>query len=1135
MRNTPDPQPPRQGLAPEIYAMLDQALHRVRRIILLRGLLAVGAVTLLTALAAIGVDAMITLYSVWARWLLSCSVLLMGGLSYYWYLRRPLSKPMTQVDIARVIENRNTGLHERISSAVQLLGEPGAHDGAISQRLLDQLVSEAGRDAGKVTPDRLFTWRTAKRFGVVLGVTLGVYLLLFAIWPRSLSRLLGRTLLPFARIGNVQAARLTVDPGDVELAVGESLSVRVTVHDPALGNVEIRTLTPGEGELIERMTAVPDAASGMRHYVTTFPAVEQGFDYRIRAGRALTRYYKVRAFDRPEVARLLVRESFPAYTGLPPRERELPVGEISTLAGTSLKILAGFSTRVREAELMVGDTSYGAPEPLRHDRSTLSAWRIETGPEAKQSTWRLRIQSHAGHENLPEEHAFVLRADQEPSVVLADPLSIRLPPDAVWDLPYTAQDDFGIAAVYLKVAIDHRGQPLVPLALPVRQPERDGSATWIGSARIDLAGYDTREATRVRVQIVVDDNRGDAYGGAQRATSEPLVIILDREAQSPAMQALQAQQKALEAGLDAVVDAIQEAHQKAQDAEALLAAETPAKTGEAEARIDEVRQEAMEIAETLRETAAAHADTAFAQQAEALRALADKDIAEARRLSEAVLLAEQPTDKQEKASALTEQLAQALVDAQAQRALLRAEDLVELAKAEEQAQRALLRTEDQPERTQTEAEALQRVEDLAHRQAALAQEAQGLADADGERVPDADWSARQEELANALAELAQEARADTAGQAEADEQRAQERAEALAALQDTLDKAGTDPVQQREALEAFVQDRQEMLAADGQALVERATEAQREQAERARQLQEAAEQALQAAKAAEDPALRQQVQEDAQAAQQAAEAAQAASEEATAQAEAAQQVAEAAQAASDGAAMQVEQVRQAAEQAQAALDALRQGMPEAAAESAAEAQASWEQASADATFEGREAAAQLAHEQQQVQAMLASLEQGDLPQALEQGRQALEQAAQQRAVQRHPLAAQLQQAAEQGAQAAAAQNAQAAAAAAEAAAQLAQAARQIAAEIGFGAMGADDVPSDGVSPLPAGPDRAAREATAFRFFRRRQARASGDWTRGRDGAGSHADAVGYEDVPPAYRDLVQQYFRELAREPERRR
>ncbi|MDE0737012.1 MAG: hypothetical protein OSB47_14415, partial [Pirellulaceae bacterium] len=217
---------------PELIVKKLQALIRRSRLVtLVRGLLAVMAVALGVLLVAMAIDATVTIFSSTGRWILSLVSLAAVLLTGYCFLVRPLARTFTLAGIARLIENRHPELEERLSSAVELLSSPDAPELKGSNLMIAELVKEATGQATIVEPQREFSFDTVRRYLVAAVSTAAMLLLAWVIWPEHTAHLVNRIMVPFADIGNVQEADLTIVPQDIVLAAGDSLRIEVTVRD----------------------------------------------------------------------------------------------------------------------------------------------------------------------------------------------------------------------------------------------------------------------------------------------------------------------------------------------------------------------------------------------------------------------------------------------------------------------------------------------------------------------------------------------------------------------------------------------------------------------------------------------------------------------------------------------------------------------------------------------------------------------------------------------------------------------------------------------------------------------------------------------------------------------------------------
>ncbi len=674
-------------LPEEIRTMLDSTVSRIRRILILRGTLAVLSGILLVTLAIMTVDLLHVALPTGARWLLTAAGFTSVGAIAYWYLYRPLAMPLSRLDIAHAIETRNPGLHERISSTVQLLNEDSASRGNNSTVLVQRLVGEAMQDAAIISPSHLFTWRTARRFGIVLASCLAIYLVLFAYWPAATFRLMGRAVVPFSQIGNAYAGRIRVIPGNTGIAIGETLTIEAILDKDGTLRAELHTTIDKQSEWVESMRRVPTNTPGSR-FAITIPTITSSFHYRIRAGRALTQSYAVQAFPRPTVTELWIRESYPAYAGLEPRLSQRNEGTIDSVAGTTLDVFASVNIPIRPSKLVVGETVYDQPEETQIEGRPFWRWSLPVYSQPMTTNWHFELMSTAGYESTIQRHPFIIRQDRDPVVSITEPTiqPLRLPPDAVVKLTYIAVDDFGVASATLKARFNPSGQEqIILIPPPLHTPESDMAGRWTGSASFDLAAHDMQDVTRIAFYIEVKDTCSPALSGPNPAKSDNFIVEIDRQASSWEQQVAKESQAHLS-------EVAAEAVEKTGTWQEMMDAIDSVTDRQTMSTLAEISKEALQLETALTEAAEAVDATALADAGEALRDFAANELPRMRKAADDLLLAD--SDEQEaKLAALQDQLLKTATEAAAmQRDVNRelAEDALEAKAANMAAEQAKL-------------------------------------------------------------------------------------------------------------------------------------------------------------------------------------------------------------------------------------------------------------------------------------------------------------------------------------------------------------------------------------------------------------------------------------------------------------
>ena len=151
------------GMPESVKAILDASIWRVRRIYLLRGLVATLFVAITATLVVMAVDACFTLFSDAARWLLSSllygCILLAGYLS----LVRPLARRLDARRMAKILDARHPENEECLTTLVELVETAERNPGRanFSAELLELLSKKAAAAALSVDAEREFTSRTS--------------------------------------------------------------------------------------------------------------------------------------------------------------------------------------------------------------------------------------------------------------------------------------------------------------------------------------------------------------------------------------------------------------------------------------------------------------------------------------------------------------------------------------------------------------------------------------------------------------------------------------------------------------------------------------------------------------------------------------------------------------------------------------------------------------------------------------------------------------------------------------------------------------------------------------------------------------------------------------------------------------
>ena len=615
-----------------IQNSLGSMIRRVRRLLFIRGLCATLTVALGSLLAIMLIDASVTLFSMTSRWALSLSGLSITLVAAWWFLFRPLSRRFTLTQMARIIEIRHPELQERISTAVELLSSNDPESIKGSEELIGAVVDSAIVDVEAVDPKMEFkSARTAKLASITLALAFLIGLAL-VIWPSQSWILLQRAVAPFLDIGNAYADSLEVDPGDLRVAKGEAVTITLTTTHKKLKRAEIRRLLEDGTESVERLSLSSESKNGKKKFSIKFNEVEEDFTYRVRAGSALTQYYKVTTVAPPAINQFKVDYDFPDYTNLKSKSVTTDTGEIRAVTHTRITLTATPNKKIDQSRLLINErTDLGSPEVVDGNLQ----WQFEL-KGGMNGNWQIDLTDTDGFTNQQLTYPLEVLPDKSPSVIVTFPIEkeLRLRPTEVLPVVSEIVEDFGFKdASFLITPVGGDQPEEIVIHLP---KVTEIAETYISDTLLDLSHIKLNgNQQRIGVQVLVRDNRPKGYDGPGLGLSIPFFITLDAAAKPLAQQVVEAKKKAIEEQLQKAKLELERARIKMQQTEMELN------------RTDDVSQRAMrslndfsEHTEKAREEldkVAAALDRSFLQeQSDKAEKIANEHISKAREESDLI-------------------------------------------------------------------------------------------------------------------------------------------------------------------------------------------------------------------------------------------------------------------------------------------------------------------------------------------------------------------------------------------------------------------------------------------------------------------------------------------------------------------
>jgi len=634
----------RSDVPKQLEQRLSQLIRRARLVMLVKGLLAVVSMAVLLLLLGMAVDASVTIFTIAPRVLLS-GCLLAGLLaSIYLFLVRPLQRSFSLTGIARMIELRHPELEERLSSAVELLTTSDATELKGSAVLIAELANQASGQALTVDPRREFSFRAARRVFTIMLVLSGVLTVTMMLWPQQAMRLVNRLVVPFANADNMRAVDMVVTPGNTTVPLGDSLRIGLAVPDLRVQKSRLLIVGTDGVETSIPMQAIDKDRQGRPSFTITIPTVEEEFRYRIYAGGALTRYYQVVVVPRPAVQQLIVHYDYPEYTLKPDFTDNDSSGDIVGPLGTEVTVIADVNTGLQKAVLLVDDHPVAVGKSVGGESGRAYSWTFSlTEQMIAGRRWSLELVDQHRFKNWGQKYYIKAQRDRSPTVRVVKPTGrqLRMKRNDLLPIGYLVDDDYGVARADVLTVIDDAETAASPITLRGIVIGKQSGQTVLNLGRMELSA-----ASKLTVQLRVQDNLPENLDGPQQGLSHVITIVLDESAESYFEMRAAEDYEGIRKELTEILEQLQEVQQQTGSWEEKVAVRGVLPE-DLLTIIDDVRVQDADVEQRLRNLGDVLPVTSFAALAPEVVDLADTDVTLAREYAGQIKLADRPQKRAE--------------------------------------------------------------------------------------------------------------------------------------------------------------------------------------------------------------------------------------------------------------------------------------------------------------------------------------------------------------------------------------------------------------------------------------------------------------------------------------------------------
>ncbi len=228
---------------------------------------------------------------------------------------RPLGRRVTDQQVALYLEEHEPGLDALLVSAVDAGGRPSVRPDE-SAALVRRVVEAAVEKCREIEYGRRIERESVRRAGGMLGAVAAAAALVYLAGPAYLRHGALALLLPARSAEAASPYRIEVTPGHITVARGSDVAVTARLVGFGADAAELFTRA-GADAPFERVPLVAGDEGGT--FEGTLFNLRQSLDYFVQAEGVRSPAFHIEVADLPHVERLELEYVFPPHTGLPPQ------------------------------------------------------------------------------------------------------------------------------------------------------------------------------------------------------------------------------------------------------------------------------------------------------------------------------------------------------------------------------------------------------------------------------------------------------------------------------------------------------------------------------------------------------------------------------------------------------------------------------------------------------------------------------------------------------------------------------------------------------------------------------------------------------------------------------------------------
>ena len=387
-------------------------------------------------------------------------VLLWLGIGVYAavrYLIQPVFQKLTNAHVAAYVENQYPGFENRILSAVQLKPEMENNRFGYALGFIEKLIENTRQLMDEIESRKVFSreFMKLKRYGgfALIGfVLLFITLFIFPSAAKDFAQAFDQ--LPktpqdilVVQIGDVQ-------PGNVRIQSGTDVTIAAKVTGHFGAPVRLYYRVGGGGETMESASAWRDLLMTRDEteiaYRFTFKNVTQSMEYYIAVKETKSESFQITVLRAPIVNRFQLKLNYPKYTQLAPQVLEENLGDVTTLIGTMVHFEGEGNQPIASARLIFEESD---PVKLPVSEGTRLSGSFIVQRSEKYHIELIDVDNVSNSQPI----AYTIHAieDAEPQIEIVAPgKDVVLDDLMTVSLQLDAKDDYGVEKIQLVYRVE---------------------------------------------------------------------------------------------------------------------------------------------------------------------------------------------------------------------------------------------------------------------------------------------------------------------------------------------------------------------------------------------------------------------------------------------------------------------------------------------------------------------------------------------------------------------------------------------------------------------------------------------------------------------------------------------------------